>query len=97
VHRGRPYRRRGQRVGAGSGARTVDATGKIVLPGFVDVHNHLWQSLLRGCGTSLAVGDWLQTYVFPVGRLNMTAQEAYAVVRLSALDVLSTGVTTVVD
>jgi len=43
------------------------------------------------------VGDWLQTYVFPVGRLNMTAQEAYAVVRLSALDVLSTGVTTVVD
>ena len=36
----------------GSGARIVDATGKIVLPGFVDVHNHLWQSLIRGCGTS---------------------------------------------
>jgi 5-methylthioadenosine/S-adenosylhomocysteine deaminase len=81
----------------GSGARIVDATGKIVLPGFVDVHNHLWQSLIRGCGTSLAVGDWLQTCVFPVGRLNVTAQEAYAVVRLSTLDLLSAGVTTVVD
>jgi 5-methylthioadenosine/S-adenosylhomocysteine deaminase len=81
----------------GSGARIVDATGKIVLPGFVDVHNHLWQSLIRGCGTSLAVGDWLQTCVVPVGRLNVTAQEAYAVVRLSTLDLLSTGVTTVVD
>jgi 5-methylthioadenosine/S-adenosylhomocysteine deaminase len=81
----------------GSGARTVDATGKIVLPGFVDVHNHLWQSLIRGCGTSLAVGDWLQTCVFPVGRLNVTEQEAYAVVRLSTLDLLSAGMTTVVD
>jgi 5-methylthioadenosine/S-adenosylhomocysteine deaminase len=68
-----------------------------VLPGFVDVHNYLWQSLIRGCRTSLAVGDLLQTYVFPVGRLHMTAQEAYAVVRLSTLDLLSTGVTTVVD
>jgi 5-methylthioadenosine/S-adenosylhomocysteine deaminase len=81
----------------GSGARTIDATGKIVLPGFVDVHNHLWQSLIRGCGTSLAVGDWLQTCVFPVGRLHVTEPEAYAVVRLSTLDLLSAGVTTVVD
>src|SRR5215475_1451751 len=81
----------------GSAARIVDATGKIVMPGFVDVHNHLWQSLIRGCGAALAVGDWLQTCVVPVGRLNVTAQEAYAVVRLSTLDLLSTGVTTVVD
>lgn len=79
------------------GARVVDATGKLVLPGFVDVHNHLWQSLIRGCGTSLNVGDWLHTCVFPVSRLDVTAEEAYAVVRLSTLDLLSTGVTTVVD
>src|SRR5437867_2505016 len=32
----------------GAGASIIDATGKIVLPGFVDVHNHLWQSLIRG-------------------------------------------------
>ena len=39
----------------------------------MDVHNHLWQSLIRGCGTSLAVGEWLRTCVFPVGGLNVTA------------------------
>src|SRR5262245_7175666 len=81
----------------GSAARIVDATGKIVMPGFVDVHNHLWQSLIRGCGAALGVGDWLQTCVFPVGRLNVTTHEAYAVARLSTLDLLSAGVTTVVD
>jgi 5-methylthioadenosine/S-adenosylhomocysteine deaminase len=56
----------------GSGARTVDAKGKIIMPGFVDVHNHLWQSLIRGCGASLAVGDWLKMCVFLVCQLNMT-------------------------
>src|SRR4029453_3605689 len=68
----------------GAGAPMVDPTGKIVLPGCLDVHNHLWQALIRGCGTSLAVGDWLQTCVFPVSQLNVTAEEAYAGVRLSA-------------
>lgn len=80
-----------------AGARIVEAAGKLVLPGFVDVHNHLWQSLIRGCGASLGVGEWLQTCVLPVGHLDVTAQEAYAVVRLSTLDLLSAGVTTVVD
>jgi len=41
------------------GADVLDATGKIVMPGFVDTHNHLWQSLIRGCGTGSDVNGWL--------------------------------------
>src|SRR5947209_6043346 len=34
-------------------AEVVDATGKIVLPGFVDTHRHTWQTAFRGLGA-----DW---------------------------------------
>ena len=47
------------------GGQVVDATGKIVMPGFVDVHNHLWQSLIRGCHADQDLIGWLETCIFP--------------------------------
>lgn len=79
------------------GAQVVDATGKIVLPGFVDTHNHLWQSLIRGCATDKDLNGWLAACVFPLSGFNFSAADAYAGVRLSTLDLISTGVTTTVD
>ncbi|MFF9520659.1 hypothetical protein ACF1DV_01595 [Streptomyces achromogenes] len=32
----------GRRLPAPAGARVVDVSGMLVLPGFVDLHNHLW-------------------------------------------------------
>ncbi len=76
---------------------TIDATGKIVLPGFVDVHNHLWQSLIRGCGTDLDLLGWLEDCTSAFKRLAYTESDIAAGVRLSTLDLITTGVTTVVD
>ena len=81
----------------GHHGRVLDVKGKIVLPGFIDVHNHLWQSLIRGCGTDKDVIGWLDACVFPVYDIGVSEEEAYAGVRLSTLDIISTGVTTVVD
>ncbi len=80
-----------------TGGETIDATGKIVLPGFVDVHNHLWQSLIRGCGTDLDLLDWLKACTFSFKRLPYTEADIAAGVRLSTLDLITTGVTTVAD
>jgi N-acyl-D-aspartate/D-glutamate deacylase len=33
-------------VGTGSGARTIDATGRVVSPGFIDIHSHSDESVL---------------------------------------------------
>ncbi len=92
----------GDRIGAVGrnlkvhGATVVEASGQIVMPGFVDVHNHLHESLIRGCGTDQDLFGWLEACVLPIApRLSET--DAYVGVRLSALDLISTGVTTVVD
>lgn len=81
------------------GGQIVDATGKIVMPGFVDVHNHLWQSLIRGCQAEQDLIGWLESCVFPLANPIITPSETevYAGVRLSTLDLVMTGVTTVVD
>lgn len=78
-------------------AFVLDARGKIVMPGFVDVHNHLWQSVIRGCGADQELISWLEQCVFPLSEAQITGREAYAAAKLSTADLINTGVTTVVD
>ena len=46
---------------ASDGAETIEARGQILLPGFVDTHNHLWLSQMRGL-----FGRSEQTRYFPL-------------------------------
>ncbi|NBE55411.1 amidohydrolase family protein [Streptomyces boluensis] len=86
----------GHSLSAPQGARVVDARGKLVLPGFVDLHNHLWQTSIRGgCATQDLYG-WLASCnrtTLP----KIDAADMYRFVHLAALDALQAGVTTVVD
>lgn len=79
------------------GARVLDGHGKIVLPGFVGLHNHLWQALIRGCATDKDLNGWLSGCVLPLYGSPISAADGYAGARLSTLDLLSSGVTTVTD
>jgi 5-methylthioadenosine/S-adenosylhomocysteine deaminase len=88
------------RIGRGlnaQGAQVVDATGRIVLPGFVDTHDHLHQSLIRGCGTDQDLNGWVKACIAPLSRFEWRPDDVYRGIRLSTLDLISTGVTTVVD
>ncbi|MGW0733068.1 amidohydrolase family protein [Streptomyces sp. NPDC002851] len=86
----------GKDLRAPQGARVRDVSGRFVLPGFVDIHNHLWQSSIRGgCSDQDLVG-WLRACnqaTLP----KIDAEDMYAFVHLSALDALQAGVTTLVD
>ena len=55
--------------GEGDGAEEqVDATGCIVVPGFVQAHVHLCQTLFRGLADDQDVIDWLRERVWPLER-----------------------------
>jgi 5-methylthioadenosine/S-adenosylhomocysteine deaminase len=79
------------------GAQVIEGAGKIVLPGFVDTHDHLWQSLIRGCGTGHDLIGWQNACEVPLTRFAFQPDDVYHGVRLSTLDLIGTGVTTVVD
>ena len=44
----------------------IDATGCAVLPGFVQTHIHLCQTLFRGAADDLSLLDWLKKRVWPM-------------------------------
>ena len=76
--------------------RTVNCSGKVVMPGLVDCHNHMFNSLSRGLGEGLRLWEWLRTFKWPYNAtINM--RESVAAVRLSALEAIRAGTTAVLD
>ena len=64
------------------GAAVVDAAGKIVLPGFVDLHNHLVQSVIRGGCHDRDLNGWLHECAWPAYNV-LTPEDVYAADRKS--------------
>jgi len=46
-------------------SRTIDGTGKVLIPGLYNCHAHSPMTLLRGYGNDLRLEPWLQDYVWP--------------------------------
>ena len=46
--------------------KVIDATDKILLPGFVNTHTHLSMTLFRGLADDLALDEWLNDNIWPM-------------------------------
>ncbi|MEW6308809.1 MAG: amidohydrolase [Bacillota bacterium] len=76
--------------------RVIDVSGKLVFPGLVNTHTHLFQTLLKGLGDDLVLSDWLLAATLP-SAIEFKAREAYASALLGCLDALHSGTTTLLD
>ena len=87
------------RRSAGSGRgplERLDARGKWVLPGFVQAHLHLCQTLLRSGPGDLELLPWLTSHVWP-GEAALDAETMAVSARLGLAECLASGVTAVLD
>jgi 5-methylthioadenosine/S-adenosylhomocysteine deaminase len=79
---------------AGAADKVIDAAGAYLLPGFIQTHIHLCQTLFRGYADDLALLDWLKTRVWPMEAAHTPASLA-AAARHAASELLRSGTTTV--
>ncbi|MGH2511837.1 MAG: amidohydrolase family protein, partial [Candidatus Limnocylindrales bacterium] len=77
------------------GAQVVDGRGRVLLPGFVDTHWHLWGTLLRGVIGDGPANGWFARK----GRLghHLAPEDTAAGVRIALAEGLAAGITTVHD
>jgi cytosine/adenosine deaminase-related metal-dependent hydrolase len=74
----------------------LDATGCIVIPGFVDTHRHMWEGIIRGYAAQDTLEDYFQRVLFGIGP-ELTPDELGLGEALSAQAALDAGITTVQD
>ena len=80
-------------------AEVIDASGMIVMPGFVDSHRHIWEGLLRNIGTDVPLEGRSGYISFVLHKLApaFRPEDAYIGDLVSALGAIDAGITTLLD
>jgi 5-methylthioadenosine/S-adenosylhomocysteine deaminase len=78
-------------------ADTIDARGRVVMPGLINTHTHAPMVLYRGLGDDLALMDWLQKYIFPAEAKTVSPAFVRTGTNLAALEMIRSGTTAYVD
>ncbi len=73
-------------------ATIIDARGCVLLPGFVQTHVHLCQTLFRGAADDLSLIDWLRKRVWPMEAAH-TGVSIAASARLGIAELIKGGTT----
>jgi len=76
---------------------TINASGKLILPGFINGHTHVPMTLFRGLHDDVTLDDWLRKYIFPAEAKNVTEEFVRWGTRLAAAEQIRAGVTTYAD
>lgn len=88
----------------GAPCRVLSGKGKIVMPGLVNAHSHLYQNLLKGMRDDLRLADWCREVTFPLCEEVLQRlwqqnddQMGYYWTMLASVEMIRSGVTTVID
>lgn len=74
----------------------VNAERMVAVPGFVQTHIHLCQTLFRGLADDLELLDWLRNKIFPFEHAHLPSS-MYASARVGLAELVRSGTTTIMD
>ncbi len=86
----------GKSLALGSDEQVFDADHAFVIPGLIQAHTHLVQTLFRGWADDLELMDWLQEKIWPMENAH-TADSARASAQLGLLEMQLLGTTAILD
>ena len=81
---------------AADGRPVLDCKGLVILPGLVQAHIHLCQTLFRGLADDLALEEWLAKRIWPLEAAH-TEESVYWSAMLGAAELLLGGTTAILD
>src|SRR5206468_7087758 len=76
--------------------KVIDCSGLVVIPGLIQAHIHLCQTLFRGLADDLPLEQWLAKRVWPLGAAH-TEESVYWSAMLGAAELLLGGTTAILD
>lgn len=74
----------------------INASGKILLPGFINTHTHSGMTFLRGYADDMPLNKWLQNKIWPF-ESEMTSEDIYWGTALSIIEMIESGTTAFAD
>jgi 5-methylthioadenosine/S-adenosylhomocysteine deaminase len=76
---------------------TMDASGKLIIPGLINGHTHIPMVLMRGLKDDVTLDDWLRKFIFPAEARNVTEDYVRWGTRLGLAEMIRGGTTTFAD
>jgi 5-methylthioadenosine/S-adenosylhomocysteine deaminase len=77
--------------------QTIDAKGKLIMPGLINGHTHIPMVLLRGLVDDVTLDDWLHKFIFPAEAKNVNEDFVRWGSRLALAEMIRSGTTTFSD
>ena len=74
----------------------IDATGKAIIPGFVNMHTHAAMTLTRSYADDIDLFPWLNEHIWPF-EAKLTDEDVYWGAKLACLEMIKTGTTCFLD
>ncbi|MGM0877723.1 MAG: amidohydrolase family protein [Bacillota bacterium] len=74
----------------------IEAKGKVVLPGLINGHTHLFQTFMRGVSDDMPLAEWLRNVIWPLS-IAMEPEDYYLAALIGCIENLKSGATYIND